>query len=96
MVRGEGGEGRVGTGRGRGGLGLGEGGGGWDWEREGGDWEKEGRVGTGKGRKAYLVYSSSNFAPHTSARPGHSSGHIRDQFPLLSTLFMKRSGIHRA
>lgn len=45
---------------------------------------------------SYIWYKSSNFLPWTSARPGHSLGHIKVHSPSASTRRMKRSGIHKA
>ncbi|RMZ97083.1 hypothetical protein BpHYR1_023803 [Brachionus plicatilis] len=46
--------------------------------------------------RSYLSYKASNSSPQTSASPGHSFGHISVQFSSFSTLFMNKSGIHRA
>ena len=47
-------------------------------------------------RVSYFVYSSTNFTPYTSARPGHSSGHIKVQSPFAFTRSINKSGIQRA
>ncbi|ATU83845.1 ORF226 [White spot syndrome virus] len=40
---------------------------------------------------SYFSYNALNSSPWTSERPGHSWGHIRDQFFPAFTLSMKRS-----